>query len=1396
MAGIVDPYDTPQPAGIVDPYDTPSNTLVPQSQEDPEYEGGFQEFFEGVGSGAIGIVQGIGELAGMGIDAIADTDTSSAVTEIAEDLRDSLGLDPAGIIGKGTELVTQFVVPGLGAAKVVNMAAKAARAQRGLAAVPMTNVEKFGSLTKELAAAGAVDAVVTNNGMNTVADFFDGGYTQTDQTMGLTGREEAARRFNNRLKVAAEAVAFGGVATGVLKGIGAGGKVAMGTAPGKATLEALKKPGKKLDELEARRIFAGGTSAELSGVEKAVAETFAGLRYRSFLPEEVANQQNLISSRTQPDLKRAERSLKRLNLGMDSILKKTGDEGVQERKILMNSINEYITAPIKKGKVIDPIKVKEKERLLQLLPTAIRGEVKGMRVHVDELTDSVLSSNFLKDVDYIDAKTQRKITDVIEENIGGYLRRRYRVFEDSKFTPGQDEIDAAKKFFKTDKRNIESELTKLKKYDPDLLNDAALKRIGAEMRGNKVKMLAQNVRSPTFSDEAAELAQESFLKRYQLKARKKGSIKGGFVAKDRLQTGMFVERRSLDKTLRSLLGEVDDPQEAYLGTISDLAQFKATDNFFGSVKKMALDEKGVGRFFIDPKTTTKYSASQLRNMLDSGDFVELGGAKAPSTLRGSVQSQAGTEALDRSGWGSLNGMIVPSRIHKDLSNLVVSDDNSFATAARTLYGGFLKAKGISQYSKTVLSPVTQLRNFTTSSMFALSQGNIGRGANLYDSMKLVFDDATGSGADQFAKDIDDMTMRGVLGTNTELREIQDLIRKGDLLETSSQPKSAAEALLGKNLSQKVTDNKLARGGGKALKGLEKLYQGSDDVWKAYNFKFETNKLRNALNGVSEEDKIKYLTKNMTDIEIDKATAIQNGMPLKGRIPNANGTIDDLDLVDELIKDRAGQIVRDTVPNYNKAPLALRFARRLPLGNFITFPYEIYRTGANTLKQSLDEMNSGVGTIRAIGQRRLMGLMSATIVVPQATAMAAYAVSGISRDEMKAYQRSFGAEWEKNAMLIPVRREEDGRITYINLSTSNPYDTLFSMVTAANNSIGTDGKLDKSPEEIMVNAVEASLGEFFDPFLSPAMITEALVDITQRNGKTSTGSEVYNQQDPLWEKRVKSFKHLFETVIPSGLPIQVTSGEFEPSRFARAVLGPLGVIDQKDKLGRERKVEDEIIRLTGFAVSEFDPERSLKFAVTRKKREQTDAKRIFNTVTDDANAGTSTYINAYSKANAAKMRVDKEYYQILEDAKMLGMTNNQIKKIFKENKVGGVGGILKGKFEPFKVSPESGKKAFRAGNKEEFKQAIPFFKQMFKEGKGLGLAVDPEESTYVPLLDKNPEVVPSLPQAPSTLPSTVNPFDSLDIPSSRNPFLNLPTLPPGPTLLPNPQDQEIQRRLTP
>ena len=375
--------------------------------------------------------------------------------------------------------------------------------------------------------------------------------------------------------------------------------------------------------------------------------------------------------------------------------------------------------------------------------------------------------------------------------------------------------------------------------------------------------------------------------------------------------------------------------------------------------------------------------------------------------------------------------------------------------------------------------------------------------------------------------------------------------------------------------------------------------------------------------------------------------------------------------------------------------------------------------------------------------------------------------------MKAYQRSFAPTWEKAAMLAPVGKDEEGNLTYVNLSTSNPYDTLYRMITAANNSIGTDGKLDKPVDEIMANAVDQSITEFFSPFMSQSMLTEALLDIYQGKGRTSTGAEIFNPEDTDWVKKVKSFNHIFETVLPNVIPVQVTAGRFEPSQFLRGTLGQTGLIDTEDKLGRERTAAGQLARLTGFSSFEFDPKRSMKFAATRMSRAQTDAKRMFNTVTDDANADRNTFINAYADANAAKLRVDKEYYQVLEDAQTLGLSKKEISKVFKENKIGGIDGVMRGLFQPFNVSKDSKQKSFRAGTLDELKAAFPEIKRMRKEAYKIPLAPDPVESTYIPLIDKEPDVPTVLPQAPS---SSANPFDSLDVPSSRNPFDSLPTLP--------------------
>ena len=79
---IVDPFATPvATSGIVDPFATSSSPVQRQEKDVAEYEGFFQEIGEGIGSGIIGIGQGIGELVAAGADLALDTNLSGKVTE-------------------------------------------------------------------------------------------------------------------------------------------------------------------------------------------------------------------------------------------------------------------------------------------------------------------------------------------------------------------------------------------------------------------------------------------------------------------------------------------------------------------------------------------------------------------------------------------------------------------------------------------------------------------------------------------------------------------------------------------------------------------------------------------------------------------------------------------------------------------------------------------------------------------------------------------------------------------------------------------------------------------------------------------------------------------------------------------------------------------------------------------------------------------------------------------------------------------------------------------------------------------------------------------------------------------------------------------------------------------
>lgn len=1268
MAEFVNPFRAGAQPQFVNPFRQPAADSSKQFYDDTA----LGEIGEGIVSGVIGIGEGLVGLGAMAVDFVADTNYGDSVTQGAEALRDALGLDPEGFLGKGAEILTQFVVPGVGAAAKVNQLAKAARAARGVTG-PMTKGERFALAAKELAAAGAVDAAVSTDNTTTLGDWVGAGPTQTSDLIGLSGREKALARMGNRLKLGVESTALGGAVQGALT---AGGRTIGQTRIARDLAAATNR---KIDEVSQaidNRLYRRMTAPEeLGRFRTFIADAIAFSRYRGFLPEQVATRRLLMEGQVQAQIKRADRILKDLETEIDNSLKNLpgAEAGNLDRVGIMNRIESYLTEA-------DPIL---KKRVLNELPQNVRQNAIKMRKHIDELSKDVLDSNFLKENKFV-TKDGRNLEDVIEQNINSYLRRRYRIFEDAQYTPTDEAIKLGDAFFKGNRKSTERELTNLARNDPfgEAITDDFLLRNGLTRVGAGADMRIEVGAKVT--DEAARRAREAFLGRYSIKNREK--LAGGRIARDRLETGLFITRERIPRALRQLLGEIDDPREAYLGTIADLAQFNAVDDYFGMIAKLANENSGIGKLFVNGNRLTPQQAAALKER----GYVKLGGEDGVSSMVGAVGKVADDveKLVGRSGWGSLDGYFVPTSIYKNLTNQVLAEDSFGAAITNATIGTFLKAKGISQYSKTVLSPITQIRNFTTALAFATANGNmpiIGRGGSLKDAAQAVFANVTSKGSDDVFDDLLEAQRRGVIGTNAELREIQDQLNKG-LGLTAREPKSFAEAVAG---ATGATGEKLARSIGKATKPFESAYQASDDFWKYFNYHAEQAKIRHALKGASPEAQIKYLTKNGSDVSPEMAQAIRRG---------------DVD-IDELIKDRAAQIVRDTVPNYSKGASELvRYGRKLPVGNFITFPAEMYRTSFNIVKQGLDDMASDIPAIQARGRQRLLSFGFTTAVVPMAVAEMAYQVSGVTREEMDAYQRSFAAPWEKGSILIPVGRTEDGKIQYINFSTSNPYDVLSRFANRAINEADNAAAEGKDPGQALTSVMLGTVTELFAPFLSEAMLTEALLDITIRGGKTSTGAEVYNPEDSFGTKGSKMFMHVMDTMIPNLVPINVSGGEIEPSRFARGVIGGIApeVINPEDKLGRERDLTTELFRqFTGISPMEFDPKKGLEYGAFRLQQAQTDAKRMFNRVTDDANADADTFKNAYVQANEAKLRIDRAYYRMLQDLETMGLSKREIRRILKQNNIGGADMIMRGMFEPFSISERNVQEMRNAGTLDKF-----------------------------------------------------------------------------------------------
>jgi len=506
---------------------------------------------------------------------------------------------------------------------------------KGKKLAQMTKAEKRNLAFKELAAVTGTEMAVSGDNTTTIGDWVEAGPTQSSDLVGLDNSEKAAARFANRFKVGLEAGVVGGV---LQAGLGAAGKT-IGDAQITKNIAAGAK--QKIDqaadfidnELVNKRTFAE-PGEELGTFKDGIAQAIAFSRYRGSTPAQVAERRLTLDGEIKPQLDFAERVFNNIEEQLNKTFDKLPDDvGSVKKADALNNMLEYMTT-----KSVD-----EKAAALKKIPVSIHNNTKLLRDQIDVLSKEVVDGDFLTNNNFV-TKDGRNIKEVINDGIGSYVKRSYKIHEDAKYVPDAQVIKDADDFFMSRPNLVEEELTDLARKDVDdvfnqeFMNANGLSRVGT---GDEMKIVLGSKVTPAL----AQKVRESFLGRHAIK-KKKGKTEGGRSARERLQTSMFLKRTNIEPELRALLGEIKDPRASVLGTVTDLSQFVAVDKYYGDIAKMAKTNTGIGKFFKDGN---KMTPLQQKGLIEKG-YVKLGGTDGlSSTIPGKAVDDAAEEVIGRAG---------------------------------------------------------------------------------------------------------------------------------------------------------------------------------------------------------------------------------------------------------------------------------------------------------------------------------------------------------------------------------------------------------------------------------------------------------------------------------------------------------------------------------------------------------------------------------------------------------------------------------------------------------------------------------------------------------------------------------------------------------------------------
>ena len=340
--------------------------------------------------------------------------------------------------------------------------------------------------------------------------------------------------------------------------------------------------------------------------------------------------------------------------------------------------------------------------------------------------------------------------------------------------------------------------------------------------------------------------------------------------------GILKKRKVVPEEIRKIMGEILDPKLNFENTAMKIANLVANHNFLTDVKKA-----GEGSFLF----------SDREKIIDGVSFNQsLGATDEYSPLAGMYTSKEIAEAMkvDPKNTGALMDVV-------------------------------MKAIGLTKVSKTILYPVTHLRNVTSAKFFGVANGHF----NIFKIKDAINASRTRLGAGKQGSVDRDYLLRlarlGLLDQSTDVGIVKEI---------------GVDKLIPKRLK-------------KSYEKISELYQTEDFLLKAYGFENERADYRKAL-------------PELSDQEIDEICAenVKNTYPTYSRVPKGIKYFGKSPLVGSFVS-FPSEVIRTSYGTLNLIKKELKDPKLKPIGQkrLAGFATMVFTT--SHLASALGRMLTGV-----------------------------------------------------------------------------------------------------------------------------------------------------------------------------------------------------------------------------------------------------------------------------------------------------------------------------------------------------------------------------------------------------------------------------------------------------